>query len=160
MSIAPIQQPSLLSLIERKGSSNQAPSAASPDPNAPAGGLDNSQNPQDIISQIADGGYAGLLKYKEEQIAKQVRQQMLQQLGLNDSQLKSLPPQQQSAIEQAIEKAIKAALGLPSGSGGGSSNGSASAQASGTAATAQPAGASGNSSLISSSTLNALLGFQ
>jgi len=137
----------------------QSKNSAQSKNNAPANDQDPT-DPQDIIAEIANGGSSGLLKYQEQQIAKQARAQELASLGLTEQQLANLPAQQQAtadkAIQNAVQQAIKKALGLDS-QGGTSQSGSS--QSSSSDASSQ-AGVSSANGLISSSTLASLLGLQ
>jgi hypothetical protein len=103
----------------------------------------DSTDPKDIIAEIASGGSTGLIKYQE----KQIEDKVLKSLGLTEASLKNLPPDKKNAIEDAIAKAIKESLlGTDTGSGGK------------TAASGQPPATPTNTSLISSSTWNSLVG--
>jgi histidinol dehydrogenase len=145
MSIAPLSQ------YLQSQAQTAAKKSSQGSQNQPQNGLD-SNNPQDIISEIANGGSAGLLKYQEQQIAKKAREDELNSLGLTPAQFAKLPQQEQDAVQAAIDKAVQQAN--KNALGGGSSSASA-----GSGSSAQ-AGASGPNSLISSSTPGALLSLQ
>jgi hypothetical protein len=138
---------SLFPTTPRSGSGrSNAPVSNSPD--------QNSTDPKDIIAQIASGGSTGLIKYQEKQIADKARKDVLNSLGLTEADLKNLPPQKESAVEDAIAKAVKDAL-KNSIQGDGKSN-AASAGSENSKAAAAPT----TRSLISSDTLNALFDAQ
>jgi hypothetical protein len=147
MNIAPFSfSPSLLPTQRAGANSSSPPVAKNPD-------LD-SDDPKDIIAEIAQGGSAGLVKYQEKVIAKKAREDVLNSLGLTDADLKNMAPQKKSAIEEAIAKAIKQAI-KNSIQGDGKAKVASDDTANGKA----PAVPS-SKSLISSSTLSALFDFQ
>ncbi len=118
MSIGPLSQ-YLQSLAQTQAAAKKSSQG---NQNQQPNGLD-SNSPQDIISEIANGGSAGLLKYQEQQIAKKAQQDELNALGLTPAQLAKLPQQEQDAVQAAIKKAIEQAI--KNSFGGGSSSASA-----------------------------------